>query len=205
MGWNPRDICCRTRDFRSRDGACRGLARRRQAPPLAPTPGADRGPGLPALASSRTSSHATFSVRAPFSLQTPVERSERMAECWAVRARAHPLSLGVWHFTLRFVLPRSWVGYPSPRPKGCGMQSLFGPKVYPKSIGAKMGFAAPSINKAHRQSNNAPPSVISDDAEGLAQGSVLASALRLDHPFTLGIGGIGCDTASGGASARGDC
>jgi hypothetical protein len=52
---------------------------------------------------------------------------------WAVRARANPLSLGVWPFTLRFVLPRSWVGYPSRRPKGCGMQSPSGPKVYPKS------------------------------------------------------------------------
>ena len=40
-----------------------------------------------------------------FPLQTPVERSERVAGCWAVRARANPLSLGVWHFTLRFVLP----------------------------------------------------------------------------------------------------
>ena len=29
------------------------------------------------------------------------------------------LSLAVWHFTLRFVLPGSWVGHPSPqRPKG---------------------------------------------------------------------------------------
>ena len=27
---------------------------------------------------------------------------------------------------------------------------------------------------------------------------------RLDHPLTLGIGGIGCDIASGGASAHGD-
>ena len=52
------------------------------------------------------------SVRAPFSLQTPFERSERVAWCWAVRARAHPLCPGVWHFTLRFVLPGSWVGYP---------------------------------------------------------------------------------------------
>ena len=52
-----------------------------------------------------------YFVRAPFSLQTPVERSERVAGRWAVRARANPLSLGVWHFTLRFVLPRSWVGY----------------------------------------------------------------------------------------------
>ena len=29
--------------------------------------------------------------------------------------------------------PRSWVGYPSRRPKGCGMQSPSGPKVYPKT------------------------------------------------------------------------
>ena len=36
------------------------------------------------------------------------------------------------YFTLRFVLPRSWVGYPSLRQKGCGMQSPSGPKVYPK-------------------------------------------------------------------------
>ena len=28
---------------------------------------------------------------------------------------------------------------------------------------------------------------------------------RLDHPLTLGIGGTGCDMASGGASAYGDC
>ena len=34
------------------------------------------------------------------------------------------------HFTLRFVLPRSWVGYPRRRPKGCGMQSPSGPKVW---------------------------------------------------------------------------
>ena len=58
-----------------------------------------------------------------------------MAGCWAVRARANPLSLGVWHFTLRFVLPRSWVGYPRRRPKGCGMQSPSGPKVYPPRNG----------------------------------------------------------------------
>ena len=43
----------------------------------------------------------------------------------------YPKYIGVWHFTLRFVLPRSWVGYPSRRPKGCGMQSPSGPKVYP--------------------------------------------------------------------------
>ena len=59
--WNLRIICCRTRDFRSRYGACRGLPRHWQAPPLAHTPGAHRTPGLPALSPSRTSSHATFS------------------------------------------------------------------------------------------------------------------------------------------------
>ena len=32
-----------------------------------------------------------------------------------------------------FCLAWSWVGYPSRRPKGCGMQSPSGPKVYPKS------------------------------------------------------------------------
>ena len=46
---------------------------------------------------------------------------------------------------------------------------------------------------------------MSDDAEKLVQGSDLASAQRLDHPLTLGIGGIGCDTVSEGASAYGDC
>ena len=64
--WNPRVICCRTRDFRPRDGACRGFARPRRMPPLAPTPGAHRTPGLPALSSSRTSSHATLYLRAIF-------------------------------------------------------------------------------------------------------------------------------------------
>ena len=67
---------------------------------------------------------------------TQSQRSERVAGVGlSVRARANPLSLGVWHFTLRFVLPRSWVGYPSRRPKGCGMQSPSGPKVYPKTRG----------------------------------------------------------------------
>jgi hypothetical protein len=59
---------------------------------------------LDPLSITRTSSHATLFFRSPFSLQTLVERSERLAGCWAVRARANPLSLGVWHFTLRFVL-----------------------------------------------------------------------------------------------------
>ena len=40
--------------------------------------------------------------------------------------------------------------------------------------------------------------------EGSRMGLSGASAQRLDHPLTLGIGGIGCDTASGGASAHGD-
>ena len=48
---------------------------------------------------------ATLFIRSPFPLRTPVERSERVAGCWSARARANPLSLWVWHFTLRFVLP----------------------------------------------------------------------------------------------------
>ena len=43
------------------------------------------------------------------------------------------------------------------------------------------------------------------DEEGFGQGFVLASALRLDQPLRLGIGGIGCDMVSEGASAHGDC
>ena len=147
MGWNPRVICCRTRDFRSRDGACRGLARPRRMPPLAPTPGAHRSPGLPALSSSRTSSHATlFRSRAVFPADSAgsSDPTRRVAGCWAVRARANPLSLGVWHFTLRFVLPRSWVGYPRRRPKGCGMQLPSGPKVYPKSLARKRATRWPA-------------------------------------------------------------
>ena len=72
-----------------------------------------------------------YFVRELFCLQTPVDRSKRVAGRWAVRAQANQLSLGVWYFTLRFILPRSWVGYPSRRPTGCGMQSPSGPKVYP--------------------------------------------------------------------------
>ena len=95
-----------------------------------------RGRPWPRAARTRSLTHflaCHVPDRAPFSLQTPVERSERLAGGWAVRARANPLSLGVWHFTLRFVLPRSWVGHPSRRPQGCGMQSPSGPKVYPDS------------------------------------------------------------------------
>ena len=44
----------------------------------------------------------------------------------------------------------------------------------------------------------------SGNKQGFGYGSVLASVKRLDHPSTLGIGGIGCDTAPGGASAHGD-
>ena len=74
--------------------------------------GEDKGPGgLPYPRAARTlllthilACNTSF-FRAPFSLQTPVERSECVAGCWTVRARANPLSLGVWPFTLRFVLP----------------------------------------------------------------------------------------------------
>jgi hypothetical protein len=123
MGWNPHVICGRTRDILSRDGAWRGLARPRRAPPLAPTPGAHRTTGLLALSSPRTSGMLRYFVRALF---PRVDRSERASGSWAVRARANPLSLGVWHFTLRFIFP----GVGCRRLKGCGMQSPSGPKVY---------------------------------------------------------------------------
>jgi hypothetical protein len=127
--WSPRFICGRTRDFQSRDGACRGLARPRRVPPLALTPGPTVSPGCPHSLPHAPPRMPRYFVRAPFSLHTPVDRSKRVTGCWAVRARANPLSLGVWHFTQRFVLPRRWVGYPRQRPKG--MQSHLGPKVYP--------------------------------------------------------------------------
>ena len=103
------------------------ISRRRVPGPRAASASAavsthSRGRPWPRAARTRSLTHLLachVSDRAPFSLQTPVERSERLAGCWAVRARAHPLSLAVWHFTLRFVLPGSWVGHPSPqRPKG---------------------------------------------------------------------------------------
>ena len=40
--------------------------------------------------------------------------------------------------------------------------------------------------------------------KGSRRGLSGASAQRLDHSLTLGIGGIGCDIASKGASAYGD-
>jgi len=83
--WNLRVICCRTRDLRSRDGAWRGLARPRREPPLAPTPGAPRHPGLPTLSPSLPSWHPTLLDSC---------HAQRLAWCWAVRARANPLSLG---------------------------------------------------------------------------------------------------------------
>ena len=70
-----------------------------------------------------------YFVRAPFSLQTPVERSERVAGCWAVWSRSAFLRSSALHPEVRFAW--SWVGYPSRRPKGCGLQSPLGPKVYP--------------------------------------------------------------------------
>ena len=106
-----------------------------------------RGPPYPRAARTLFLTHLLachVPDRAPFSLQTPVERSERLAGGWAVRARAHPLSLEVWHFTLRFVLPWSWVGHPSATAaerRGWVMQSPSGPKVYPKALGAQQRHA----------------------------------------------------------------
>ena len=56
---------------------------------------------------------------------------ERVAGCWIVRARANPLSLEVWHFTLRCILRWSWVGYP--RPKGCCAVALWTQSL-PKAV-----------------------------------------------------------------------
>jgi hypothetical protein len=66
--------------------------------------------------------------------------NERLAGCWTVRARANPLSLEVWHFTLRFVL--HGVGLATPvdlerRAVADRTQSL--PKVYPGGVGGVGG------------------------------------------------------------------
>ena len=55
-----------------------------------------RGPPYPRAARTLSLTHllACHTIRSPFSLQTPVERSERVAGRWAVRARANPLSQG---------------------------------------------------------------------------------------------------------------
>ena len=72
--------------------------------------------------------------REPFFPQTPVDLN--VPSAWrGVGLLGHP-SLAVWHFTLRFVLPGSWVGHPSATAaerRGWAMQSPSGPKVYPKS------------------------------------------------------------------------
>jgi hypothetical protein len=77
----------------------------------------------------RTEDHATENK-----LRSP-RKSRKVRELARKRSQ-----LATQFFTLRFVLkptvnqilPRSWVGYPRRRPKGCGMQSTSGPKVYPK-------------------------------------------------------------------------
>jgi len=61
--------------------------------------------GLPAPSPSRTSSHATQFFCSTYTMQTPVEHSERLSGCGALRARANPLFLEVWHLTPRFALP----------------------------------------------------------------------------------------------------
>ena len=86
---------------------------------------------------------ASASSRVTGSTQ-PFPTKKSFAAWWA-RARANPLSLGVWHFTLRFVLPGVGLATPSRRPKGCGVQSPLGPKVYPK-------FASKSVRARAKRS-----------------------------------------------------
>ena len=88
---DSRAICCRTRDLRSRDGAWwRGLAWPRRAPPFATH---TWGP-------AKSSPTLLSASRIPCRLRQSA--SNRLTEWRTVRARANPLSLAVWHFTLRF-------------------------------------------------------------------------------------------------------
>ena len=64
--------------------------------------------------------------RAPFFLQTLVNRSERLAIGWAVRA---PFPSGpALHPEVRYAFESGWLPF---------MQSPFGPKVYPKGGGRR--------------------------------------------------------------------
>ena len=67
--------------------------------------------------------------REPFFLQTLVNRSERLAIGWAVRA---PFPSGpALHPEVRYAFESGWLPF---------MQSPFGPKVYPKSmVGERAG------------------------------------------------------------------
>ena len=49
--------------------------------------------------------------------------------------------------SMRLHLQPSWVGYPSRRPKGCGVQSPLGPKVYPTAT-----FKSRSLESSQTQS-----------------------------------------------------
>ena len=119
-----------------------------------------------------------------------------MAGCWAVRARANPLSLGVWPFTLRFVLPRSWVGYPGRRPQGCGMQSPSGPKVYPKSFPSSSSSSSSSPFQRHFRGVGQPLRALPPCGHrGLPPGSP-PQAGRLSSPPTA---------LQDGGGSRGNC
>ena len=74
----------------------RGLAWLRRAPPLAPTPGAHRTPGLPALSPSRTSSHATLLF--PLVLY-PTDSGKALSIAWRGGGQLEPV-LG--HEQIRF-------------------------------------------------------------------------------------------------------
>ena len=91
-------------------------------------------------------------------------------------------------------------------PLGSGSRSCgYRPGVVCSDIADWRWFGrAPDFSGRKMKGVIAKTTGMSDDAEGFGHGSVLASALRLDHPSTLGIGGIGYHIVSGGASARGD-
>jgi hypothetical protein len=158
MEWNPRVLCCRTRDLRSRDCAWRGLAASASAA-VSPHSQAHRTPGLPALSPSRPPRmpHYLSSRRFPCRLRSSVAGVGLLGH----KQIRFPLCLAL-HPEVRFAW--SWVGYP--RLKGCGMQSPVGPKdwakVYPKVSGLVVGLG--------------------QAVEGLGQGSPTSAQARSPAP-----------------------
>ena len=110
------------------------ISRRRVPGPRAASASAavsthSRGRPCPRAARTRLLTHllaCPVPDRVPFFLQTLVNRSERLAIGWAVRA---PFPSGpALHPEVRYAFESGWLPF---------MQSPFGPKVYPKSIAHK--------------------------------------------------------------------
>jgi len=107
-------------------------------------PGPTVPPGCPHSLPHTPPRMPRYFVGALFSLQTLVDRSERVEGCWCWSTSKSDFPRGLaLHPEVHFAW--SWVGYPSRRPKGCGVQSPLGPKVYPIKQRTTQSWRMPSI------------------------------------------------------------